>query len=110
MHISDIAGEKNEMVPAYFLLVSLFISCLEAAPQRDSYDTSALTGQKWPPYKNAGEGYWRQQADWEKEAFEDASKDTQKVVKKNTPKRPNTTKPPQRSSSSQGNRNKGQTG
>ena len=109
MHISDIAGEKNEMVPAYFLLVSLFISCLEAAPQRDSYDTSALTGQKWPPYKNAGEGYWRQQ-DWEKEAFEEASKDTQKVVKKNTPKRPNTTKPPQRSSSSQGNRNKGQTG
>ena len=109
MHISDIAGEKNEMVPAYFLLVSLFISCLEAAPQRDSYDTSALTGQKWPPYKNAGEGYWRQQ-DWEKEAFEEASKDTQKVVKKNTPKRPNTTKAPQRSSSSQGNRNKGQTG
>ena len=109
MHISDIAGEKNEMVPAYFLLVSLFISCLEAAPQRDSYDTSALTGQKWPPYKNAGEGYWRQH-DWEKEAFEEASKDTQKVVKKNTPKRPNTTKAPQRSSSSQGNRNKGQTG
>ena len=109
MHISDIAGEKNEMVPAYFLLVSLFISCLEAAHQRDSYDTSALTGQKWPPYKNAGEGYWRQQ-DWEKEAFEEASKDTQKVVKKNTPKRPNTTKAPQRSSSSQGNRNKGQTG